>query len=38
MKSVIYPYTLETSFVVKHSSGSNHATVTQYKTSRFYIK
>ena len=37
-KGSIYPYTLEGSFVVKHSGDSSGTTVTQSKTSRFYIK
>ena len=37
-KGDIYPYTLEGSFIVKHSGGSGSKTVTQSKTSRFYIK
>lgn len=37
-KGSMYPYTLEGSFIVKHSGGSGSTTVTQSKTSRFYIK
>lgn len=37
-KGSMYPYTLEGSFIVKHSGGSGSTTVFQSKTSRFYIK